>query len=126
MLMAPTRNNPDELASEKELHVRSEGLDQAFVFRRSTGRDRQAIDRLIFEYSGGARIDTITPNSMQIYETCATLQATLVSPDPQTFSFIDLEDAEPDVMMLYGEVIGWKARFRQPARNRTAAAGGAQ
>jgi hypothetical protein len=123
--MATTPNNPDELASERELRIRSEGLDQAFVFRRSTGRDRQAIDRLIFEYSGGAQTRAITDNSMQIYESCATLQATMVSPDPKTYSFIDLEDAEPDIFMLYGEVLGWKARFRQPARERAPQTGAA-
>lgn len=123
--MPATTANPDELQDQRELKTFSKGLDQAFVFRRSTVRDRQAIDRLMFEWSGGARWDAISENSKNLYEMTATLQTVMISPGPAGYDLAAQEDAESEIAELYGTYVGWKARFRQSARAGAGATGGA-
>lgn len=123
--MPATGNNPDELQDQKQLRTRSEGLDQEFVFRRTTVRDRQKIDDEVWEYCGGKK-NLITDNSANLYEACAILQVAMVSPDPKIYKFVDLEDAEGEIFALWGEYTGWKARFRAAAKPGAGKAGGAE
>lgn len=116
--MAITQNNPDPLQDQKRLRIRSEAFGEEFVFKRLTGRDREKIDDLVWEYCGG-KMQRMTVLSQGVYNAAATLQVALVAPSPATeanptgYSFIDQEDADWAVMDLCDKYREWRDRFRK-------------
>lgn len=110
---------------QEQFHVRSEGLDEVFAFRHLTTRDHRKIDVLVNTYNGGEP-GVMSRMAQALYYACATLQVGMVAPDPAQYSFVDLPDAEVQIVQLYDEYIAWRGRFRQPDPAGVGAPGGTE